>query len=545
MRTPSRLQWLLLIGLPITGCSGSNAATTTDASVDSGAGGDTGSDALGFETDLDSGPNIDVTTCAGAAAAKSYIGCDYWPTVTANQVWSIYDFAVVVANAGADVASVSVSGPGAFSSATTVAPGAIAKIYLPWVANLKGPDSDSCGDIVPSGGTTLAKASAYHLVSDKPVSVYQFNPLEYKPAGGPATKDWTKCPGDPKCGGCFSFTNDASLLLPTSAMTGNYRVAGFHGWTSTTNPTGQSSYVSVTGTQDGTVVKMQVGKHGSVLAGGGVVATAAGGVVTFTLDKGDVAQVMGGASTDSDLSGSLLEATAPVQVITGSPCMENPIGTGECDHLEETVFPAETLGKKYVVTVPTGPHGHVVGHVARLYGHVDSTHLTYQGTTPTGAPTALNAGDVVDLGVVAADFVVQGDQPFLVGTFQLGSNLADSAKLEGDPSQSFASATEQYRKKYVFLAPDDFLESWADVIAPTGTNVTIDGAVPTVTAIAIGASGYGVLRIPLTAGNAGGHLLVADQPVGLQVIGYGLYASYQYPGGSNFDFIADPPPAIH
>jgi hypothetical protein len=282
-----------------------------------------------------------------------------------------------------------------------------------------------------------------------------------------------------------------------------------------------------------------------VIGGTGIAATAANGVLSFSIGRGDVAQIIGGATTASDLSGSLLEATAPVQVITGSPCMQNPVDKPACDHLEETVFPAETLGKKYVVNVPTSPHGKIVGHVVRMVGNVDGTHLTYDGTPPTGAPTTLNAGDVADLEIVTNDFVVTGDQPFLVGLFSLAASLADPAGQYGDPAQSFASATEQYRKKYVFLAPDDFLESWADVVAPTGTNVQIDGSSPGTPPIAIGASGYVVFRIQLTSGNGGAHVLTADQPVGLQVIGYGLYTAYQYPGGSNFDFIAEPPPAIH
>ena len=83
-------------------CSGSTSVTDTsdaaDASQDASADDDSGVglDVVGFDGD----PTIDVNTCAGAAKAKSYIGCDYWPTVVANQVWSIFDFAVVVANAG-------------------------------------------------------------------------------------------------------------------------------------------------------------------------------------------------------------------------------------------------------------------------------------------------------------------------------------------------------------------------------------------------------------------------------------------------------------
>jgi hypothetical protein len=46
-------------------------------------------------------PSDNPTTCEQAAQWQSYVGCDYWPTVVANDVWSIFDFTVVVANAGA------------------------------------------------------------------------------------------------------------------------------------------------------------------------------------------------------------------------------------------------------------------------------------------------------------------------------------------------------------------------------------------------------------------------------------------------------------
>jgi len=50
-------------------------------------------------------------------------------------------------------------------------------------------------------------------------------------------------------------------------------------------------------------------------------------------------------------------ATAPVQAITGIACSYVPKDVAACDHLEEIVFPAETLGKHYFVTVPTSHHG--------------------------------------------------------------------------------------------------------------------------------------------------------------------------------------------
>jgi hypothetical protein len=76
-----------------------------------------------------------------------------------------------------------------------------------------------------------------------------------------------------------------------------------------------------------------------------------------------------------------------------------------------------------------------------------------------------------------------------------------------------------------------------------GISVIVDGqAAPP--AIAVGSSSFGVSRVRLGPGANGAHLLIADQPVGIQVLGYGNFTSYQYPGGLNLELIAPPPPPI-
>jgi hypothetical protein len=90
---------------------------------------------------LADGPRMtaaDPQTCDQAAQAHSYIGCDYWPTVVANVVWSIFDFAVVVANAGDNAANVTVTGPSGTNQTATVPAGQLVTMYLPWVPALKG-----------------------------------------------------------------------------------------------------------------------------------------------------------------------------------------------------------------------------------------------------------------------------------------------------------------------------------------------------------------------------------------------------------------------
>ena len=498
---------------------------------------------------------VDPKTCAEAEATKAYVGCDFWPTVVANNVWSVFDYAVVVANASDEEVSVDVTGNGVTKN-VKIAAQSLSKIYLPWVPALKGPDTDSCGTAKPLPGSVFAEKGAYHLVASRPVTVYQFNALEYKGAGGEAGKDWSSCPGNTTCAtsggkvGCFSFSNDASLLLPSTAMTGNYRVTGINGW-SATSLTGTvidvlGAYVTITATQDGTNVTFKA--RGKVLAGGSkIAATAAGGELKLTMNAGDVAELVGEAKTASDLSGSLVTADKPVQVIAGVPCMQTPIGTQACDHLEESVFPAETLGKDYIVAQPSTPNGKAVGHLVRFYGNRDGTKLTYLPSKPPGAPDTLNAGQVVAVTSVTSNFRVTGDQEFAIGTFMYGGERVDpqgpfSAKAsKGDPSMSFVTSIEQFRTKYIFLAPDDYPVSYVDIVFPDGAIVTLDGGKPA-SGAPIGSTGYYLSRSLLGPGKAGAHTIVSDKPIGIQVMGYGDYTSYHYPGGLDLKAIAPPPP---
>ena len=502
-------------------------------------------------------PVGDPTTCEEAQASKTYVGCDYWPTVTGNLVSDVFDFAVAVANVGMDDAHVQVTGPNGVNRSVAVAPGSLNKIILPWVAELKGPN------LIPMGASVLSKGGAYHLVSDRPVVVYQFSPLEFRAAGGDPGKDWSKCVKlDFPAADCYSYSNDASLLLPSTAMTGNYRIMGSYGMSrhpmidgtdqfDTSKPLqpGGPPYFVVTATSDGTNVTVKLGPKGMVVAGGGISAAPAGGTLTFALNAGDVAEVVGGSGRDYDFSGSLLSADKPVQVITGVPCIDFPLDVVACDHVEETVFPAQTLGKHYVVTTPTGPKQNKVAHVVRIYGNVDGTKLTYKPSAPAGCPSTINGGDFVECGdEVHDDFEVTGDHEFGVGMFMIGASQADpgsgggSSTSQGDPSQSFAVAAEQYRLKYVFLAPTDYKTSYVDVIAPAGTKLTLDGSDVSSKLAAIAGTDWFEARLLLDSSKDGIHALAADKPVGIQVIGYGDYTTYMYPGGLNLGEIAPIPP---
>ena len=481
----------------------------------------------------------DPKTCEEAAASASYVGCDFYPTVTPNAVWEIFDYAVVVANTGDNVVDVNVDRGGTSVATAQIQPDSLETIFLPWVIELKGPPADSGGGSMPMTASVRSGTGAYHLTATFPVTVYQFSALEYAPQGGPPGKNWASCPATGL--DCFSYSNDASLLLPSTAMTGNYRVTGVQGSPGVIPGTGLGPFLAITGTADNTNVDLALTPAGEILAGGGVPAVAPGGSTSFSVNRGEVVLLIG--ADTSDFSGSLVTASAPVQVMAGMSCRTMPDGQPACDHLEESVFPAETLGQRYVVARPTGPNGDAPGHVVKIYGNFDNTALSYTGTPPAGAPTAVNAGQVVDLGVVNTDFEISGDQAFAVASFELGASVVDPGPIEGargDPAMSLMTAVEQYRDKYVFLAPTDYDVNYVDVVHPSSATITLDGAPLAGNQTPVG-NEHVVTRALLGPGTGGSHLLEANVNVGIQVTGYGAYTSFYYPGGLNLKSIAPPP----
>jgi hypothetical protein len=93
----------------------------------------------------------------------------------------------------------------------------------------------------------------------------------------------------------------------------------------------------------------------------------------------------------------------------------------------------------------------------------------------------------------------------------------------------------------VFLAPNDYDISIIDVIAPSGADMVLDKATVDWGSKSAIADGYDVWRVGLLETPNGAHTLEASTGVGIQVMGYGLYTSYQYPAGLNLKRIAAPP----
>ncbi len=441
--------------------------------------------------------NADQGACEGACSSASlglaYIGCDYYPTVL--QQHDSYNggqhvYAVAVSNTSDKATTVTITRGANNVAVQMVAANSVQIITLPWVNELTK----------TQGPSVLIKDGAYRLRSDNPVTVYQYNPLN------------------------ATTTNDASVLLPTTAWTGNYLVAAWPTWSGS-----YPGFYAVVARQDGTKVTLSPSATGmQIKAGGGVAADGTGVVM---LDEGDVLQVM---SNSNDVTGTIVAADKPVQVFGGHECTNVPLNVSACDHLEESMFPIETLAKEYLVAPPAQTPNDALdkGQVVRVIASEDATTLTFDPDQAVNKNLA-KAGDFVEITTTTAKFLVTADKKIMVAQYMVGGSGGFG---ESDPAMLLAVNPLQWRKSYLIHAPTTWTANYVDLMAKTGANVTVDG-VAAAGWKPIGNTGYSYTHVKLSNAGNGNHAISADQGVGVGVYGIQSYGSYWYPGGLDLDVI--------
>jgi hypothetical protein len=496
-------------------------------------------------------------TCADSIERHSYIGCDYWPTVTVNPVYSSFDYAVAVSNPQTTPVMVTVTGGALLVGImVTIPANSIAPITLPWVPELKGPDFNQETVVSDPGASRIVKGGAYHLTSTLPVSVYQFNALEYEiEAGAP-------CPGYGDGGAgphCYSYSNDASLLLPTNVLTGNYGVLAWPSFGAT------PGFMAITATVDNTHVTIYPAGRIQGVPDSGPDYLIRGENYTYSLNTGDVLEMFSDVGDvnkpvyNEDLSGSIIAADQPVMAYAGHQCTYIPQNKKACDHLETSLFPIETLGTEYIVPLIHTPHGE--HEWVRILGLYDNTTVAFDPPVSGYSGAVLNVGEVLDLEDVASSFAILANGRIFVTQYMLGEydTVADGGTPVpdlGDPSESAAITLTQYRSTYTFLAPQTYEQNWIDILAPTGATITLDGVdIPASAFSADGGGGAGAGQVgtqpftvahqilPATSTSTGGHEVHSTTPFGLVVYGYGSRTSYMYPGGLDLrEVVIKPPP---
>jgi len=434
--------------------------------------------------------------CDESATGRSYLGCEYWPTVLANsQLNPRFEYAVVLSNPQTyPVRAIITGGALATPREVNLAPGAIETVILPWVVELaqQGPGA---------ARSALRRGGAYRVRTNGPIAAYQFNPLTFSIDQGRV----------------FSYTNDASLLLPQGVLTQRYTVSTLPGWRGQFG--GVVSIVAVTGESTRVVVRPSA----EVTSGTGVAGISAGGIATFMLQQGDVVQLVGTGT--GDLTGTSIESTLPVAVYVGHDCTNVPADRVACDHLEEQLFPNETWGRDYFVSA-LRDRGATNPSIVRIVSQLDDNVITFD--PPVLGPRTLRAGQVVELST-AQHFRVRGTRAFLVSQYMIGQGpLGFGGSDVGDPAMVLEVPTAQYRTQYDFYVPSTYPRNFFNLVAPIGATLTMDGAPLRGSSEVV--SGQTVYTLPIEAGPH--RVRSADlQPFGVKVYGVARYTSYMYPGG--------------
>jgi len=390
-------------------------------------------------------------------------------------------------------------------------------------------------------GTCLS-SNAFRITSSAPIIVYQFNVFKN------------------------AFSNDASLLLPTPALGENYRVLGW--------PAGHPvkifdiidrSAVTIVGTEADTTVTVKPSWR--IKGNPPIAATAPGEELVVNLGPFDVLNLetddgtfQDDPKTLADLTGTVVTSNKPVAVFSGVESTSAPGGVLEIptfpgwtdddtcclDHLEEQLFPVESIGSGYVITrSPIRSSGdYHEPDVIRFVGVAEDAQVTTNLPPPYDS-FSLKPGEVRTTWA-DADFVANGTKPFMIAQLLISQEYVDGSAT-GDPALTVFPPVAQYRDQYRILTPsDDGLWGWAKnyvVFSTEPTNmITIDDVLPGDCVVTPAGSVEGVeyesRRCPV---GAGAHSLKGTTPFGVIVYGYGQAGSYAFPGGADVEPIYAPP----
>ncbi len=287
--------------------------------------------------------------CTFATTSRSYSGCDYWAVDLDNAVTSdegaaaAQQYAVVVSNPLEVPADVTVTVNDA-PQGQPIQERVVATVHLQRVvgggdlATIDLPSRQVDGSSDPrlnDGPGTWVSSNAYHITSTAPIVAYQFNPLSNVQV----------------------FSNDASLLLPSTALDGEYMVLGWPQTIAISDDPNTDwgvnlrAFITIVGMQPNT--SLSVTLTTPIVAGGMVPASNAGDTLTFNIGPYDVINLETG-SFNADFTGTEVSASEPITDYSGSEASDVPywttIAERQCcaDHMEEQLFPLSALGTQFV-----------------------------------------------------------------------------------------------------------------------------------------------------------------------------------------------------
>ncbi len=522
-----------------------------------------------------------VDACDHAAATRSYEGCDYWATDLDNAVVS--DLGTAAAQQYAIVVSNPLELPATVTVTVNDAPFGmpphevqVAQTYLSRVigggdlATIELPPREldcSTDPRLNDGTNSCLSSNAYHVTSTAPIVAYQFNPLD----------------------NVGVFSNDASLLLPQSALGPEYMVMG---WPQTlanaSDPMVNAgidlrAFLTIVGTTEASHVNVTLTTP--TVGAAGIPAGMPGDTLSFTTGPYDVINVETG-SLNADFTGTQVISDQPVAVFSGSEASDVPSFTTfaqrDCcaDHMEEQLFALNELGTEFIAvktplrTKYVEQAGYDVALLDtepewfRVLGTAEDTAVTTNLPPPDDGFT-LQRGAYRTI-KTDRDFTLISSKPVSFAQFPgsqqttgIPSALPGGVRPPGgDPSSMMVPPIQQWKSKYVFLVPDKYAFDFMLLGIAGDTKLSFDGepletALPRCEYQPVGIIMNGMMPIQYTAircplsnpnkddpnnplyQNDGRHQIESlhGEPFSLMMWGWDSFVSYGYPGGTNLAVI--------
>jgi len=387
-------------------------------------------------------------------------------------------------------------------------------------------------DPVPEG---TGLGTAYHLTTNVPVSLAAIYPY----------------------GGAPTFLPSATLLFPVPVWGTQHIIV--NAWEKNAIPirfSGAGPSAQIVASEDDTEITIRP-TH-DIQDGYGVVGTPALQPVSYRLDKGQFLQL----DQAEELSGSVVTSNKPTSVFGGHECMDVPSTRTACDTAQQQLPTFEQWGSEYVAVgyrPRLGDEHEPMPY--RIVAARDGTRLDYDPAIPPGAPTTLSAGEVVTFWSGTGDaFVVRtqdADHPIYLAAYMSGGCEKLSGDdfigdrdfgCNGDPEFVNVVPAGQYLSSYSFYADPTYQETSLVIIRQKSgdhfEDVWLECAGNLTDWKPIGTRGqYEFTRVDLIRNFGPGqsfdggvcqkglHRLKSNGPVTATVWGWGITASYAYPGG--------------
>jgi IgGFc binding protein len=531
------------------GCAADEVTTARGGDQDSGPDTDTDTDTdSDTDSDADSDADTDTdtdfespATCEAAMKMRSNIGCEYWAADLDNSENQLDNaaggqFAVAVANIGdhgaADVeVHINNAEQGDALDLELVETAMIDEKDL-YIFKLprRDVDGENIKKNVDDGPQTWLSSRAFRITSTVPVVAYQFNTLNQV------------------------FSNDASLLLPTSGIGKDHLVVGY-------SPSGpidfdigpvkaprNRAYVTVLGVEEDTSV--EVVPSYNIEGGTGVDPIKKNTLASFNIGPFDVLNletIFMKTTKVPDLSGTTVKSDKPVVVFFGTDMslVTNPKTTEDSccgEHIEQQILPSEAMGYQFVVSHSAQRDtGTPEEDYYRIMAYSDGTQVT---TNLMGANSAfsLDRGQYHEF-FSRTGFTVDSTGPLHVAQILVAAG--DTTAYIGDSALLYIPAIEQRRGLYIFTTGKGFSRNHAVISMEEGVDAMIDGVDVKTSPDCHGPLIDGLLNgtnyeawtcdfkdgvHTVHSGNAPEN---AKDPLGVYSYGYYNAGSYAYPAGSD------------